>query len=262
MAIGLGGFGTVAWIAAHPQGAKPMVRHAAMVRVLASARSLDGGHLLKPDDITVISVPHGRDSTDMTVDSSAGRDALTGAMLLHAVGKGTVLRSGDLLRPGDRGFLAAALHDGMRAVTVGVDAITGTAGLIWPGDHVDLILTQIFPTQVRAARRVAAEIVLSNVRVIAIDRRLVEGGETGMEHLARTVTLEVTAMQAEQVSVATRMGRLSLAVRSARSDVEPAPRAAWAGDVSRTVRDGSGPEPAARSVMLYQGTADGKEIRF
>lgn len=212
----------------------------------------------------VIDIPQGREGADIIADSPEAHEALIGAMLLHAIGGHMVLRPGDLLRPGDRGFLAAALHEGMRAVTVGVDAITGTAGLIWPGDHVDLILTQTFPTEPQVERRVVAEIALSNVRVIAIDRRLVQSGDAGKEPQARTVTLEVTAIQAEQVSVMTRMGRLSLAVRSARPAIapEPAPHPAWAGDVSHTVHDGMPPAPAARSVLLYEGEADGKEIRF
>ena len=64
----------------------------------------------------------------------------------------------------------------MRAVTVAVDATTGAAGLIWPGDRVDLILTQtIQEATLPLGRRVAAETVLSDVRVIAIDQQLVQG---------------------------------------------------------------------------------------
>ena len=105
----------------------------------------------------------------------------------------------------------------MRAVTVGVDAITGSAGLIWPGDRVDLILTQtIAGATTPIGRRVAAETVLSDVRVIAIDQQLVQGAEANAsDDQARTVTFEVTQEQAERVSVAIRLGRLSLSVRSA-----------------------------------------------
>ncbi|MFS3134576.1 Flp pilus assembly protein CpaB [Gluconacetobacter sacchari] len=261
LAIGLGGFGTAAWIAIHPPAAGPPARKAIMVQVVAASRALGGGYLLKPADMTTIAVSRGREGPDAI---AASPEALAGAMMLHAVSPGAILRAGDLLRPGDRGFLAVALHGGMRAVTIGVDTITGTAGLIWPGDHVDLILTQLFPAEPRPERRVAAETVLSNVRVIAIDRRLVQGDDAAKEPAARTATLELTALQAEQVSVATRMGRLSLVVRSARSDdePEPAPGAAWAGDVSRIVRDGTVAAPSARSVTVYQGSAEGQEVRF
>ncbi|GBQ82727.1 Flp pilus assembly protein CpaB [Gluconacetobacter johannae DSM 13595] len=264
MAVGLGGFGVVAWIATRPPPT-PAQGVPATVQVLASARPLDGGSLLKPEDITSLRVPRGKEGEGTAPDTAEERQALVGAMLLHSLGGGAVLRASDLLHSGDRGFLAAALKPGMRAVTVGVDAITGTAGLIWPGDHVDLILTQTFASgALPPDRRIAAETVLSNVRVIAIDQRLVQGATSEKEQQqARTVTLEVSPMQAEHVSVATHLGRLSLAVRAAQPATLPeaVPQAAWAGDVSATLRAGDAPG-APGSVVIYQGSTDGKEFHF
>ena len=121
------------------------------------------------------------------------------------------------MRPGDHGFLAAVLAPGMRAVTIAVDNTTGSAGLIWPGDQVDLILTADRSTKpnLPIGHRVAAETVLSNARVIAIDQQIMQGAVAAPDSQAKTVTLEVTEEQAERVSVATRLGRLSLSVRSA-----------------------------------------------
>ncbi|MBB2203314.1 Flp pilus assembly protein CpaB [Gluconacetobacter tumulisoli] len=263
MAVGLGGFGVVAWIATRPPPAPAQIVPAT-VQVLASARPLEGGILLKPEDITSLRLPRGKEGEGTAPDTAEERQALVGAMLLHSLGGGAVLRASDLLHSGDRGFLAAALKPGMRAVTIGVDAITGTAGLIWPGDHVDLILTQIFAAgTLPPDRHVAAETVLSNVRVIAIDQRLVQGATSEKEQQARTVTLEVSPMQAERVSVATHLGRLSLAVRAAQSATLPedVPQAAWAGDVSATLRAGDAPG-APGSVVIYQGSTDGKEFHF
>ncbi len=158
------------------------------------------------------------------------------------------------------------LQPGTRAVTVGVDAVTGSAGLIWPGDHVDLILTQtLAEPSLPVGRRVVAETVLSDIRVIAIDQQLVQGAEANPKEpqQARTVTLEVTPEQAERVSVAIRLGRLSLTVRAA-GTTPPAPTDAgttWAGDVSPALR--ASVQPAAPGlVRVFQGTADGKEFRF
>ena len=65
-------------------------------------------------------------------------------------------------------------------------------------------------------RKFAAETVQRDIRVIAIDQQLVQGANGSMDSLpARTITLEVSSAMAEQVQVATRLGRLSLAVRSA-----------------------------------------------
>ena len=155
---------------------------------------------------------------------------------------------------------------GMRAMSVGVDAVTGTAGLIWPGDRVDLILTEATANPaVPADRRISAETVLANVRVIAIDQRLVEGARPGAKtgHAAQTVTLEVTAAEAERVAVATKLGRLSLAVRAAEAGTAPPQRpvTVWAGDVAPALK--LRPAPSAPSaVRLWLGAAGGKEIRF
>lgn len=173
------------------------------------------------------------------------------------------------MRPGDHGFLAAVLQPGMRAVTVGVDATTGAAGLIWPGDRVDLILTQtIQEAALPPGHRVAAETVLSDVRVIAINQQLVQGADSGAgDAQARTVTLEVTQEQAERVSVATRLGRLSLSVRSAETSPNASAKPSsgsnttWAVDVSPAL-GAEPPAPTQNTIHVYQGSADAKEFKF
>jgi pilus assembly protein CpaB len=172
------------------------------------------------------------------------------------------------MHPGDHGFLAAVLQPGMRALTIGVDAITGTAGLIWPGDRVDLILTLVLPDNVAPpGRRVAAETALTDVRVIAIDQQLVQGASPGsVEQTARTVTLEVNRDQAERVSVAMRLGRLSLAVRSAdtsRQASEPHGQTdtVWASDVSAALSHDVA-VTVQHAVRVFPGSADSKEFHF
>src|SRR6185312_7948333 len=171
----------------------------------------------------------------------------------------------DVLRPGDHGFLAAVLRPGMRATTVGVDAVSGTAGLIWPGDHVDVLLTQVNDDKtVPASHRASAETVLGDVRVIAIDQQLMQGATgSGTEQAsAHTVTLEVTESQAERAALAARLGHLSFIVRAADAPPDtPGSRAktTWGGDVSPALNQG---HTAGRLMRVYQGTTDGKEFRF
>jgi len=184
---------------------------------------------------------------------------------------GEVLLPHDILRPVERGFLAAVLGDGMRAVTVGVDAITGTAGLIWPGDHVDVLLLQTIEDATRPlGKRIAAETVLTDTRVIAIDQQLAQGATPGAtdNKPATTVTLEVTTKQAESVEVATRLGRLSLVVRAANNEDKPTNVAAnannaitWASDVSPAL-GGETTASVPNVVHVYRGSADGQEYHF
>ncbi len=276
LVLGLGGFGAVAWLSLHPANAPVIVTDAAPPlvavthAVLAAAGPLRAGTLLKPEDLTakqLPAVPPGAQE-----DTLANRAGLTGGMVRRSVGANETLMDADVMRPGDHGFLAAVLGPNMRAASVGVDAVSGSAGLIWPGDHVDLILTQsLEDSTLPPARRVAAETVLSGVRVIAIDQLLARGVAPPAEGagVSRTVTLEVTTGQAERIAVATRLGRLSLSVRSADStdslgDVkEAAVQTTWGGDVSPAL---GRPAPAAKdggaTLRLFSGGADGKEFRF
>jgi pilus assembly protein CpaB len=268
MALGLLGFGTVAWITTRPPPPDAAtVAAAARVMVLVAAHPVTAGNLLKPEDLAAKSMTTGDAGDDASIDTPDSRHALAGAMVRESLELGAVVKLKDVMRPGDHGFLAAVLHQGMVAVSVGVDAITGTAGLIWPGDRVDLILTQaIGDVSLPIGHRIAAETVLTDVRVIAIDQQLMQGVSTGtVENKAPTVTMEVTSAQAELVSVATRIGKLSLAVRSAdhtQTDGTTAhPRTVWASDVSPAL--GADVAQGTRNALhIFQGSADGKEFKF
>jgi pilus assembly protein CpaB len=276
MAVGLLGFGTVAWLSMQPPPAAAAGspgRPPPQVSVLAASRDLQAGALLKPDDIGVAQVARGKEPENASLDTPDARRHLIGSMVRRRLGAGEVLLPVDLLHPGDHGFLAAVLAAGMRAVTIGVDAISGTAGLIWPGDHVDVLLTQQVDDPSRpVGHRTAAETVLQNVRVIAIDQQLVEGASPGGADAkpATTVTLEVTSLQAEHVTVATRLGRLSLLVRAARPGVAGGPNAAadgppaitWGSDVSPALDAVAKTAPPAIVKVYGGGGNDGQEYHF
>src|ERR1700722_1666935 len=272
MALGLVGFGTVAWISTRPPP-PPAVAAAppppTKIAVLVAAHPLHAGSLLKPEDLTTKEIAVEDRRADLSADNADARRALSGAMVRRSMSAGEPVRASDVMRPGDHGFLAAVLQPGMRAVTVAVDATTGAAGLIWPGDRVDLILTQtIQEATLPLGRRVAAETVLSDVRVIAIDQQLVQGADSSNNDAqARPVTLEVMQEQAERVSVATRLGRLSLAVRSADAATTVSTRPSsgsnttWAVDVSPAL-GAEPPAPTQNTIHVYQGSAEAKEFKF
>ncbi|MGA3000136.1 MAG: Flp pilus assembly protein CpaB [Acetobacteraceae bacterium] len=268
--LGFGGLVIVAWIGLQLP-AKPQVAAVAApvpaptAKILVAAHPLHAGNLLKYDDIQ----PHDMLASEVPAgargDTPQDRAELVGSMVRRSLQPQEVLLPADVLRPGDHGFLAAVLRPGMRATTVGVDAVSGTAGLIWPGDHVDVLLTQVNDDQtLPAAHRASAETVLGDVRVIAIDQQLMQGAtgsgpEQGTTH---TVTLEVTEAQAERVALAGRLGHLSLIVRAADAlpdRQEDKPETTWGGDVSPALNQG---RTAGRVMRVYQGTTDGKEFRF
>ncbi len=266
MALGLLGLGVIAFSATHPAhqvaavAPKPVT-----VSILVASRSVRAGSLLKPEDLAAKAIPIPDRRPDESLDTNTVRRSLVGAMVRRSLSKGEPVRADELLRPGDHGFLAAVLQPGMRAVTVGVDDITGSAGLIWPGDRVDLILTEtINDPSLAPGQRIVAETVLSNVRVIAIDRRLVEGATAGDGgKAAHTVTLEVTEAEAQKVQVAVRLGRLSLTVRSATTLAGAQARrtTTWAADVSPAL-GAAARAPHGGAMHIWQGSAGATEYKF
>ncbi len=268
MAGGLFGFSATAWVYMHPPA--PVAVAVQKVTILAAAGTFRAGTLLKPDDLETKELPESDVPAGARRDSPQARSELFGAMVRQTLLAHQLILPADVMRPGDHGFLAAVLAPGKRATSVGVDAVSGTAGLIWPGDHVDLILTQqIDDPAVPIGRRFAGETVLKDVRVIAIDQQLVQGGtssNTDTAQQSRTVTLEVTPEDAEKVSVATRLGKLGLAVRPVDSG-KPAESndhaVTYSQDVSSAIGNmrRSSDVVAAPSMHVFSGTND-REYKF
>jgi pilus assembly protein CpaB len=110
--------------------------------------------------------------------------------------------------PGQRATLSAVLQDGMKAVTIRVNDVEGVAGFVLPGDHVDVVLTR---QQDKGGA--VTDVVLQNVRVLAIDQLSDERSEK--PSLAKAVTLEVEVASAQKLALAATVGTLSLALRKA-----------------------------------------------
>jgi pilus assembly protein CpaB len=210
-------------------------------RVLVAKRALTAGTIITADALGFQPWPEELVKDAYFIDGEADMNKLLGTVVRFPITAGEPVTQGSLVAPGDRGFLAAALGPGMRAVTVPVSAMTGVAGFVFPGDRVDLVLTQTVDGEGPSLR--AAETVIRNLRVLATDQTTEtttdENGKTVVKAF-RTVTLEVTPKIAEKVAVAQTIGTLSLALRSlADNDVE-LERAIAAGDIA--IPDDATPE--------------------
>ena len=202
-------------------------------KVLVAQRALPVGTIITADSIAFQQWPKEMVQDAYFIDGEADMSKLLGTVVRLPITAGEPVTQGSLVRPGDRGFLAAALGPGMRAITVPVSAKTGVGGFIFPGDHVDLMLTQSVKGGEGEALKVT-ETVLRNLRVLATDQSTetaVVDGKTVVRAI-RTVTLEVTPRIAEKVSVAQTIGSLSLSLRSIADNQSELERAVAAGDIS------------------------------
>ncbi|MEG3617966.1 Flp pilus assembly protein CpaB [Magnetovibrio sp. PR-2] len=187
-------------------------------------------------------------------------------LIRHSVSKGDPITKAKVYKSEDPGFLRGALAAGMRAVAVKANPETTSAGFILPGDHVDMLLThklvrkameQSEETETQPiALDVTTETILENLLVIAIDQKVNEF-ETGAV-LGKTVLLEVTPKQAEIISTAKDMGKLSLVLRAAEAG-EPRTEHLYTTDieVSPLLSSFDGMTAAGNTAGDYEEDIDG-----
>ena len=185
--------------------------------VLVAAVDLTVGSFVQPNSLRWQDWPDVALPESYLVRGQADEAQFVGAVVRQPLTLGQPLTASHVVKPGERGFLAAVLEPGMRAISVPVDEAAGNAGLVFPGDRVDLILTQSLNAEGDpAGSRRVSETVLEDLRVIAMGRRLSSGagedGTTGQQ--ARTATLEATPQAAEKIALVAELGKLALSLRS------------------------------------------------
>ncbi|MBV1836766.1 Flp pilus assembly protein CpaB [Acetobacter estunensis] len=200
----------------HPvvQLAKPEPR----VAILTAKQDLHAGEVLSAEEMGETSVPKAFMSPGAMPASAAVRQRMVGALLRVSVPKGGPIRTDDVVHSGDGSFLAALLMPGQRGIAISIDPGNAVGGLIWPGDHVDVLLVPTINTanSTSGDHSQAAETILRNVRVVAIDQRLIRGvsPNPANQSNARTAVLELSPADAQKLALAQKMGRIILTLRS------------------------------------------------
>ena len=233
-----------------PEAAKPAI--------LVAPHWIPAGTLLGQGDLVWKEVTPGEIRAGALVRGRVSEAEYYGAIARRDFNANEPLIAGDLVKAGDRQFLAAVLKPGTRAVSLAVDASQSASGLALPGDYVDVILTQNFnEAMADPGRRSVGETVLRNIRVIAVDQSLTTATKSGPtdrgvfvteSRIPKTFTLELDERQVELMFVASQLGRLNLSVRSLE---RPGP-----GDVGKltasTATWGSDVSPALEQVARRQ----------
>jgi pilus assembly protein CpaB len=258
-------------------------------QILVATLPLSQGTLLRDQDVTWQGVAETKPGEIVRPNAAAleanpalentVRASVYGAVLRHELLAGEPILHSAIAKPGERDFLQVVLTPGERAIAIPVATGGASTGLLSPGDRVDVILTQNFKNDNDAkaplTRRSVSETVVENLRVLAIDEpdkvatpsRPMVAVNPAAGNFGRTVTLEVTAEQAEEINVATELGKLSLTLRSATDFASASPtspvtapsivkavahpvdgqriKATWAGDVSPALTGAAQERPVA-----------------
>ena len=218
LAIAVGAGGIAAYLVSGsdaPQPAPP-VAQMQTVDVLVAKSDIGLGQSVKPEDLVWQTWPAATASGTF-IKRGERPDAttqVTGSIARAPFIAGEPIREQKLVKADGSGFMAAILPTGMRAVSTEISPETGAGGFILPNDRVDVLLTKREKNaDSRSGDIVNSEIILSNVRVLAIDQAPKEkDGQNAV--VGKTVTLELKPEQAETLARSRQTGTLSLALRS------------------------------------------------
>jgi pilus assembly protein CpaB len=271
-----------AWVVlrALPQQSDAAVEPGAGEEILVATAPLSAGTLLRAHDVSWQTIARAPERGETVRPSAAAREAapeideqtraqVYGAALRDDLAAGDPVRRRDIVKPGDREFLQFVLSPGARAIAIPVSTGGASTGLLYPGDRVDVILTQKFGnTGAPLTRSSVAETVVENLRVLVVDAL---DAKAPAGNFGRTVTLEVTPDQAEKIQVATELGKLSLALRNVAGVSTPGPGKAtgvkptWAGDVSPALGGALPPEKVLQAerppVDIIRGTGQVQSVK-
>jgi len=194
--------------------------------VLVAKGNVPAGFFLRPENLRWGRWPENGIAPSYVLDSRRKLEDYVGAIVRVGLNDGEPITDTRVVRPGERGFLAAVLTAGYRAITVNLTPSSGLAGLVFPGDRVDLVAS--FKVEYEGKQdggthlpHWASETVESNLRVLAVDQRVDDQNKEIV--VAKTATLEVTPKQAEIIAIVAELGKFSLSLRSMAQEDEPAP---------------------------------------
>jgi pilus assembly protein CpaB len=220
LTIAIGAGGVAAYLASgsdsKPPPAEPVVQ-LQTVDVLVAKADIGLGQTVTPNDLLWQSWPAASASNSFIrrSDHPNATTEFTGSIARSPFIAGEPIREPKLVKANGSGFMAAILPQGMRAISTEISPETGAGGFILPNDRVDVLLTrkEKNPDKSNSNDIVVTEIILSNIRVLAIDQAPKEkDGQNTV--VGRTVTLELKPEQAPLLAAARQAGTLSLALRS------------------------------------------------
>jgi len=216
--IALSAGGVAAYLARSTEESRPVAEPVVQLptaEILVAKSDIGLGQQVKPEDLQWQTWPASAGSNLVNRASRAEAiKEIAGSIARAPFIAGEPIREQKLVKANGSGFMAAILPTGMRAISTEISPETGAGGFILPNDRVDVILSKREKNpEGKGTDAVQSEIILSNIRVLAIDQAPKE--KEGINTLVgRTATLELKPEQAETLTRARQSGTLALALRS------------------------------------------------
>jgi pilus assembly protein CpaB len=193
-------------------------------RIIAAAVALQPGTPITAENLTQIDWP-----VNVPLEGLIEKkEDIAGHVLMYAVAVKQPVLQRDLASSASLG-LSAKIPDGMRATAVKTNEVTNIAGFIFPGSHVDVLVT-LKPDN--NASSTETRTVLQNVLVLSTGTKI-DPDPNGKPENVNVITLLVTPEQSEKLALAQNQGTIHFVLRNggdaASPDVRPVDFAELAG---------------------------------
>ena len=229
---------------------RPNERVEPTVAVVFATNNIAANQRITADKIEVRNIPTALAPSDSITDAALA----IGRSVRYAILAGEPIRNGRLVDESKRAGLSYLLPDGYRAVTIGINNVTGVAGLIQPGDNVDVLATITDPD----LSTPTTITVLQDVLVLAIAQDT-EVDPHKKPVVYTNVTLSVSSNDAEKLALATEAGSLHLVLRG-QQQAEKNVTAGW--ELTELMKSGHparvnllpAPEPDSQVITVIRGT--------
>lgn len=208
-------------------------------RVIVAARPIARGQAVEAELIDEIELP----LESAPADAVASREEIIGKLARSAIYADDVLTNAKFLDTHATSALSGLIPAGRRAISIKVNEVTGIAGFVAPGSHVDVMLS-LSERDDEPPRTVT---IVQDTEVLAVAQSTAD--HNGQPMVVDTVTLNVTPRQAEVIATASREGEIHMALRNARDDTRT-----WSAGISLDeLMDGRTIEPTTVGVELIRG---------
>ena len=185
-----------------------------MKKIVAASKALDAGSVLAADSVALIDWPASL-PTESTFDKV---DEVVGRSLIYPVGEKQPIRAQYLAAPGSGIGLTTKIPPGMRGISVRSNEVVGVAGFLYPGSHVDVLVSYRELT----TQELVTQIVLQDVEVLTAGQRL-EPDPQGKPEPVTVVTLLLSPQDSARLALATQLGTIQFVLRNGADNTKAPP---------------------------------------
>ena len=206
------------------------------IRIVAAADQLAAGTALTPQNLKIVDWP----ASIPLPGAFSTPGQVIGRSLMYPVNANQPLVESELAAPGSGFGLSVKIPDGMRAISIRSNDVVGVAGFLYPGSHVDVLLT-FRPDNASAP---LTQTILQDVNVLTAGQTL-EPDPKGRPQTVNVVTLLLSPRDAQKLVLASQQGSVQFVLRNGADQNKPEQKPVL---TSQLMTDVAPPQPKAHVV--------------